>query len=665
MERILGALTELHDRYKGLDEGQIADYIPELRKADPNWFAICIATADGQVYEIGDCQESFTIQSISKPFVYGMALQDHGREEVLNRVGVEPTGDVFNSIIKLDSTNRPHNPCANAGAIATTSLIKGDDPTMRLNRLLEMFSNYFGRRASTDMSVFMSERSTGHRNRAIAYLLLNFGVIPERVDQILDLYFQQCSVVGTCRDLAVMGATLANSGVNPLTGTRAVEEQYVRDIMTVMYTCGMYDYAGHWAYDVGLPAKSGVSGGILAVVPNQFGIAVYSPPLDHRGHSVRGINVCQGLSSEFGMHLFDAYLGTTAVPDASGEGQEGSEELDQTGGDLELGPTDWQVPSERSAGDREHPRLVVALEEIYDDLSTNTNGSVSDSNPELGRVDPELFGISVVTVTGEVYKVGDADRQLTLQSLANLFCYGMALDVHGRDFVAEHVGVEPTGNPFHAIVLERGTNRPMNPLVNAGAIAIASIIKSDRGPECLGHIQSALGRYMGHRPEIDEQVFQAERTTADRSRSTAYLMRSFGRLQGSLEDALDTYFQSCSIRANATDLATMAATMANGGLNPVSPEVACSRGTLRDMLSVMFTCGLYDRSGLWAYQVGVPANSSVSGGFMAVVPGVLGIGVFAPRLGEAGHSVRGQKTVEALMKHLRLPMFETRSDRVD
>lgn len=306
--RVLAALNELHLRYRDLRDGNIATYIPELAKANPDWFAICVVTADGQIYEIGDADRQFTIQSVSKPFVYGLALEDHGRDTVLSKVGVEPTGDAFNSIIKLDAANRPHNPCVNAGAIATTSLIKGGDPTTRLNRLLELFGRYFGRQVQVDMSVFMSERTTGHRNRAIAYLMLNFGMIEANVDQVLDLYFQQCSILGNCRDLAVMAATLANNGVNPVTGVRAVDSAYLRDILTVMYTCGMYDYAGQWGYSVGLPAKSGVSGSIIAVVPNQLGIAVYSPPLDERGNSVRGIRVCQDLSQEFGMHMFDSVL---------------------------------------------------------------------------------------------------------------------------------------------------------------------------------------------------------------------------------------------------------------------------------------------------------------------------------------------------------------------
>jgi len=299
-------LVDLYDKYKPLKDGRLANYIPELAKANPDWFGICIVTADGQIYSVGDYEQLFTIQSISKAFVYGLALEEHGRDYVLKRVGVEPTGDAFNSIIQLEeSSKRPFNPMVNAGAIATTSLIKGANPSERLNRLLDMFGRYVGHDLFIDMPVFLSERTTGHRNRAMAHLMLNFGMIDEKIDEALDLYFQQCSVMVNCRDLAIMAATLANCGINPITQQRAVEARYLRDILTVMYTCGMYNVAGEWAYKVGLPAKSGVSGGIVVVVPQKMGIAVFSPPLDSHGSSVRGMKVCEDLSERFGLHLFD------------------------------------------------------------------------------------------------------------------------------------------------------------------------------------------------------------------------------------------------------------------------------------------------------------------------------------------------------------------------
>jgi glutaminase len=298
-------LRELYDRYRPLRDGKLADYIPELTKADPDWFGVAVVTAAGQLFEHGDVEQTFTIQSVSKPFVYGLALEDHGRDLMLSRIGVEPTGDAFNSMIKLDErSKRPHNPMVNAGAIAAASLVKGEGPADRLNHVLDMLRRYVGHELGIDMAVFTSERATGNRNRALAYLMLNFDMIDARIEESLDLYFKQCSVLVSCRDLAFMAATLANDGVHPVSGERALDGQYVRDVLSVMYTCGMYDFAGEWAYRVGLPAKSGVGGGIIAVVPGVAGIGVFSPLLDERGNSVRGIKVCEDLSERFGLHVF-------------------------------------------------------------------------------------------------------------------------------------------------------------------------------------------------------------------------------------------------------------------------------------------------------------------------------------------------------------------------
>jgi glutaminase len=281
----------------------VATYIPELAKADPRAFGICVATADGHVYEAGDTRTAFTIQSISKPFVYGLALEDRGGQAVRERVGVEPTGEAFNAIRLAPDTGRPLNPMVNAGAIATSGLVAGRSPEDRLERLLAMLSLYAGRRLEVDDAVYRSERDTGHRNRAIAHLLRNFSVLGDDPELPLDLYFRQCSVSVSCRDLALMAVTLANGGVNPVTHERAIRGEIVPSVLSVMTSCGMYDYAGEWIYEVGIPAKSGVSGGVLAVLPGQLGIGVFSPPLDARGNSVRGVEVCRALSRDFELHF--------------------------------------------------------------------------------------------------------------------------------------------------------------------------------------------------------------------------------------------------------------------------------------------------------------------------------------------------------------------------
>ena len=297
------ALERLHARFRDVNDGKVADYIPELAKAKPEWFGICVATTDGRVYEVGDTRQPFTIQSISKPLVYGLALEDQGRDAVLARIGVEPTGDAFNSISLEPGTGRPLNPMINAGAIAAASLVAGRSDEDRFHRILSTFSIYAGRQLGIDQVVYESERDTGHRNRAIGHMLRNFDILGEHPDGPLDVYFRQCSIAVDCHALSVMGATLANGGVNPITGERAVKGDTVPDMLSVMTTCGMYDYAGSWVYWVGMPAKSGVGGGILAVLPGQLGIAVFSPPLDERGNSVRGVAVCKELSREFHLHF--------------------------------------------------------------------------------------------------------------------------------------------------------------------------------------------------------------------------------------------------------------------------------------------------------------------------------------------------------------------------
>ncbi|MEQ1902283.1 MAG: glutaminase A [Devosia sp.] len=298
-------LQDLHKRHKENRSGKLADYIPELTRIDPDLFGLAFATMDGYIYEAGDVSALFTIQSISKAIIYGLALEDHGREEVLRRIGVEPSGEAFNSIAFDEKNNRPFNPMVNAGAIAATALVKGSGHAERWERILDIFQRFVGRDLKMDDAVHASESSTGHRNRAIAFLELNSGMIGGSVDEHLDLYFRQCSLLVNTTDLAIIGATLANGGLNPVTGERALAAEHVRSVLSVMNTCGMYDYAGGWQFDVGLPAKSGVGGGITAVLPGHLGIGVFSPRLDKVGNSERGVKVCEDVSRNFRLHLFE------------------------------------------------------------------------------------------------------------------------------------------------------------------------------------------------------------------------------------------------------------------------------------------------------------------------------------------------------------------------
>ncbi|REE71620.1 L-glutaminase [Rhodococcus wratislaviensis] len=283
--------------------GELADYIPELAAVAPDSFGICIATVDGYVYEVGDTRLPFTIQSISKPFTYALALADRGSAAVAEKIDVEPSGEPFNEISLDPRTERPRNPMINAGAITAASLVAGPDLDTRFERIRATYSRYAGRDLTFNRSVYESESRTGHRNRAIGHMLRSFDIITGDPDEAVDLYFRQCSIDVTCRDLSVMAATMANNGVNPVTRETVLEPALVERVLSVMSTCGMYDAAGKWVYEVGLPAKSGVGGGIIAVLPGQIGIAVYSPRLDEHGNSVRGVEACRALSAELELHF--------------------------------------------------------------------------------------------------------------------------------------------------------------------------------------------------------------------------------------------------------------------------------------------------------------------------------------------------------------------------
>jgi glutaminase len=305
LDQVQQVIQEVYEKYRDIDDGEVANYIPELAKANPDHFGICLTTVEGQVFSVGDCQNEFTIQSICKPFAFQMALEEFGREKTLQHVGVEPSGDAFNAIELEPRTMRPYNAMINAGAIAISSLIKKDSREAGVSSFVDKMQRAAGRPLRIDEAVYASEDATGHRNRAMAYLMLNCGIIDSEVDHTLHQYFSQCSMLVTGEDLAMISATLANMGVNPHSQDRVFDFKCIKDTLSVMFTCGLYDHAGEWAFRVGLPAKSGVGGGIIAVVNRQMGIAVYSPRLDAKGNSVRGILACKELASHLGLHAFE------------------------------------------------------------------------------------------------------------------------------------------------------------------------------------------------------------------------------------------------------------------------------------------------------------------------------------------------------------------------
>ena len=287
--------------------GVLANYIPELAEVDPERLGASIAMVDGELYASGDTDSLFTIQSISKPFVYALALADRGFEKVLDKVGVEPSGEPFNEISLEDSSGRPLNPMINAGAITTHSLVGTEtmNPAERMERVISGLSAFAGRSLDVDEAVYSSEIEHAHRNLAIAHMLRSHDILTENPAGVVEGYTRQCSLLVTVQDLAMMAATLANYGIQPVTGEQVVPKTVVRQVLSVMFTCGMYNAAGDWATQVGIPAKSGVGGGIIGAVPGQLGLATFSPRLDVHGNSVRGVSLFERFSSDMGMHVMN------------------------------------------------------------------------------------------------------------------------------------------------------------------------------------------------------------------------------------------------------------------------------------------------------------------------------------------------------------------------
>jgi glutaminase len=346
MNPITRTLSRIHAELTDERGGELADYIPQLAGADPGRFGLALVSMGGTVYRAGDA-DPFTIQSVSKPFVYALALADNGLDAVLARVSAEPSGEPFNAVSIEPGTGRPANPMVNAGAILTTSLVAASGPGHRFARIRAVLSAFAGRTLDVDEATFASERATGDRNRALAYLMRAAGSLTEPVEAVVDTYFRQCSVLVTTADIATMAATLANGGVNPRTGERVVGEREAGQVLTVMATCGMYDYSGEWLLHAGLPAKSGVSGCLVAASPAQFGIGLFSPPVDARGNSVRAVRAAQRISAAFELDLV-RHSGLSA-PVVRRRGDGATVSLDE------------RTPSDRAVL-REHGREIAVLE---------------------------------------------------------------------------------------------------------------------------------------------------------------------------------------------------------------------------------------------------------------------------------------------------------------
>ena len=295
-----------YEKYKDLEEGANADYIPALAKVDPNLFGIVVVTVDGKVYTAGDITSEVSIQSISKVFTMARVMEDSGTEAIIDNMGVDATGQVFNSIVAIEQyQGQQMNPMVNPGAIATTSMVKGGSEKKMWKNISDTYDDFAGRKLTVMEDIYKSEADTNQRNQALAMLMYAYGRIEKAPIEATDVYTRQCSVGVNAKDLATMAATLANGGKNPLTGKTVVKQDIIPEVLAVMATAGLYDDTGQWLFRTGLPAKSGVGGGILAVSPGKFGIAAISPPLDAAGNSIRAQRAIADISNALGGNPYD------------------------------------------------------------------------------------------------------------------------------------------------------------------------------------------------------------------------------------------------------------------------------------------------------------------------------------------------------------------------
>jgi glutaminase len=313
-KQIQAALTAAHVRYKDIEEGANADYIPALARVDPRIYGIALVTPDGKIHTAGDVKSEVSIQSISKVFTMAKVMEEQGPDAILKRIGAEATGMRFNSIVSIEFAQHARggpeiNPLVNPGAITATSMVQGETRDEVWEKIVSFHSDFAGRALSIDKEVFASEAATNQRNQAIGALMYAYGFIKDNPARATDIYTEQCAISVNARDLAIMAATLANAGKNPVSGKQVMKADNVPEVLAVMATAGLYDDSGKWLYRTGLPAKSGVGGGIIAVSPGRFGIAVVSPPLDEAGNSVRAQKAIADISNALGGNPYEGAVG--------------------------------------------------------------------------------------------------------------------------------------------------------------------------------------------------------------------------------------------------------------------------------------------------------------------------------------------------------------------
>ncbi len=819
-------LNAAYDAVEADHSGAVATYIPQLARVNPEQFGVSACSIDGQQWGKGEKDVYFCIQSISKAIVYATILEEHGADFVHKHIGREPSGESFNERM-LNSDGLPHNPCINAGAIMACALLKPKLPIAdRFDFMMEMMSRVCGSssgKVSFNNATYLSERATADRNFCLAYMMQEEQAFPPGTDLVttLELYFMMCSIEVTADMLAVAAATFASGGVCPLTGERVFSEQTVRNALSLVASCGMYDASGRFIFEIGFPAKSGVGGGLLIVIPGKCGMATFSPRLDQYGNSVRGVKFCEQLASSFKLHQYtiDAhsfehprtqqqlnndllvavkandikfvratvarganvnyadYDKRTALHVAASEGHaklvlyllaHGADaslrdRYDATPLDdakrekrddvvaLLASPPTFKVRytahaaavvddsaqataaryfaavdddgsgvvraqvlanTLRSAGfdsdgsrglqslfkqlrdgDRAIDQATFAsllashgalgraltnnvaladfgqfeatLTECFEKLRTESSGAVAKYLPTLARADPNKWAAAVCSVSGQQILLGAHDEEWCVSSIAKIVNYLIALELVGEATVHKHVGKEPSGRNSNQLCLDKH-NLPHNPAINAGAIMICSLLKPrDSQSDRFAYIKSQWKRLTGgSEVGFDNETFLAEASIATRNWTLAYMMldaQAFPehiKTNQDLKETLELFFMCSSLTVTAQQMAIVGATLANGGVNPLTGERVFQQSNVRDALSIMASCGLYDYSGEFQFFVGVPAKSGIGGGIMALQPGVFGICTWSPPLGKQGNSVRGVALLTRLSELYALHVYD-------